>query len=410
MTLDPRQPTVTERHTAIEQHVTAFLADLDTTGLRELAADFLRLRSRLQATMPDLAYWYDGDDDETALLGEYVDHLADARHGDCVLCDRAITAAERYEEQLPWSWHPRLLAHGLKRLYRTVRYGTPRIAHTTCWYRHQVASRRPGTTYTHPDVLTIGVRDGWADPQSDPTRIDWAPRQAAAKIAFEVIDGRPVNPCRQTGIRHGRNELGHWGEALAADAIVVADDNDGQRWLLMVERGDSHGWALPGGMVEPGEDPADAAVRELGEETGLRLPRDEWDFDIASPVYVPDPRASDESWIVTVACRTWVGRYSDPALLPAVAGGDDANRAAWIRAGSYTQLTGELARAYDGRVFAAHEQLLQQALAVRADPFECPLCGAPTGGNPCTNGPGGGPSCADVLSAETITSHGERLR
>ena len=158
MTLDPR-PTVTERHAAIEQHVTDFLADLDTAGLRELAGDFLRLRSRLQLGMTDLQDWYgDGDRDETALLGEYLDHLASGRHGDCTLCGRTIAAGEPYEEQLPrsWRWHPRQLRHALRRLYRAVRYGTPRIAHTGCCYREQVIRRRPAVTYTHPDVLTIG--------------------------------------------------------------------------------------------------------------------------------------------------------------------------------------------------------------------------------------------------------------
>ncbi|MEU6744282.1 NUDIX domain-containing protein [Streptosporangium sandarakinum] len=39
----------------------------------------------------------------------------------------------------------------------------------------------------------------------------------------------------------------------------------------MVERSDGHGWAVPGGYVEPGEGPAHAAVREPEEGTGLTL-------------------------------------------------------------------------------------------------------------------------------------------
>lgn len=216
-------------------------------------------------------------------------------------------------------------------------------------------------TYTHPDVVAAAIAGAaWADPETDPTRIDWAARQAVAAIPFEVVDGRPVAPAASTGIRYGRNELGHWGEQQCADALVTAADRAGNRLVLMVERDDGHGWAMPGGYVDPGEDPAAAAVRELAEETGLSLPAAAW--RVLPPRYVPDSRASDEAWMVTTLARTHLGAY-DLDRLPAVVGSDDADRAAWVFADTYMVLVRELAETYcGGKVFAAHRQMLADAL------------------------------------------------
>ncbi|MER5424400.1 NUDIX domain-containing protein [Streptosporangium roseum] len=224
------------------------------------------------------------------------------------------------------------------------------------------------STYTHPDVLTRGVEEGWADPITDPTAIDWAPRQAAAAIWFEVRNGRPLNPHSATGIRYGRGELGHWGELQAADAIVTATTTAG-RWVLMVERDDDHGWAICGGMVEPNEDPADTAVREGKEETGIDLagmPCTVWPAR-----YVPDPRASDEAWIVTWPVLFDLGEVAE---LPAVAGADDARRAAWVRADTYAALVASLEATHQGQVFAAHQAMLAELLAAlpRTPAFSCP--------------------------------------
>jgi ADP-ribose pyrophosphatase len=214
-------------------------------------------------------------------------------------------------------------------------------------------------TYTHPDVLTLGVTEGWADPETDPANIDWAERQARAAVPFQLADGRPLNPFAPTGIRYGRNEFGHWGEALMADALVTVTFY-GVRYLLMIERGDGHGWAVPGGHVEPGESGLDAAVRELAEETGLDARG--WPYTVLremAPRYVPDPRASDEAWAVTVPVHVDLG---DREQAPPVKGADDARRAEWVPAETYGQLSRDLDRHFGGRAFAAHVPMLTEFL------------------------------------------------
>jgi 8-oxo-dGTP pyrophosphatase MutT (NUDIX family) len=63
-----------------------------------------------------------------------------------------------------------------------------------------------------------------------------------------------------------RAHIGHDMLWLSTAAGVVLDD-DGQ--VLLGRRADTGIWALPGGIIEPGEEPADAAVREIFEETGV---------------------------------------------------------------------------------------------------------------------------------------------
>ncbi len=41
--------------------------------------------------------------------------------------------------------------------------------------------------------------------------------------------------------------------------------------VLLIQRKDFEVWGLPGGEIEPGETPAQAAVREVAEETGLEV-------------------------------------------------------------------------------------------------------------------------------------------
>ena len=63
-----------------------------------------------------------------------------------------------------------------------------------------------------------------------------------------------------------REKVGHDLLLLPSAAVVVHDD---QMRLLLCLHADKNVWVSPGGLIEPGEQPADAAVRETWEETGL---------------------------------------------------------------------------------------------------------------------------------------------
>ncbi|HEY7173574.1 MAG TPA: NUDIX domain-containing protein [Micromonosporaceae bacterium] len=63
-----------------------------------------------------------------------------------------------------------------------------------------------------------------------------------------------------------RARIGHDLLFLTGASGVVFDD-DGS--LLLVRRKDNGAWSLPSGMVEAREQPADAALREIYEETGV---------------------------------------------------------------------------------------------------------------------------------------------
>jgi len=55
---------------------------------------------------------------------------------------------------------------------------------------------------------------------------------------------------------------------LQMPSVTIVTLNDKGKILLMHHR-DTDTWVAPGGSIEPGETPADAAVREMYEETGL---------------------------------------------------------------------------------------------------------------------------------------------
>lgn len=63
-----------------------------------------------------------------------------------------------------------------------------------------------------------------------------------------------------------RSRIGH-DLLILTGAGAIIRNQDGA--ILLQRRSDSGLWGIPGGMIEPGEEPAAAVIREVHEETGL---------------------------------------------------------------------------------------------------------------------------------------------
>ncbi|GAA2422803.1 NUDIX domain-containing protein [Streptomyces macrosporus] len=85
------------------------------------------------------------------------------------------------------------------------------------------------------------------------------PRQTAERVAEAVRAGAGVCDIVQTPEPTA--------ETVAAGVLLF--DEEGR--VLLVDPTYKPGWEFPGGVVEPGEPPARAGVREVAEELGLRL-------------------------------------------------------------------------------------------------------------------------------------------
>ncbi|MEH0938124.1 NUDIX hydrolase [Micromonospora psammae] len=65
-----------------------------------------------------------------------------------------------------------------------------------------------------------------------------------------------------------RAHVGHDLLLLPGVSAVVRDDAGR---VLLARRSDNGRWSVPAGTIDPGEQPADAVLREVYEETGVRV-------------------------------------------------------------------------------------------------------------------------------------------
>ncbi len=141
----------------------------------------------------------------------------------------------------------------------------------------------------------------------------------------------------------GRGLLGRWGPNHAADPIVTRIV-DSTLQFIGIFRNDGGGWALPGGMVEPGDTVSATLRKEFSEEAldSLSLPPADraaleqeitalfaaGGGDVLYKGYVDDPRNTDNAWLETVAAHFHLP--PKVAWTLTLRAGDDASAVRWI--------------------------------------------------------------------------------
>jgi bifunctional NMN adenylyltransferase/nudix hydrolase len=120
-------------------------------------------------------------------------------------------------------------------------------------------------------------------------------------------------------------EKRHPVQFITVDNVVVQNGH-----VLMVTRKGMPGkgqWALPGGFVSPNESLLNAALRELKEETSIKLNKSILRRQLTDQHVFDHPKRDLRGRIIT---HGFFYRLEDNKPLPEVKGGDDAAKAFWV--------------------------------------------------------------------------------
>ena len=232
-------------------------------------------------------------------------------------------------------------------------------------------------SYTAPSVVKTPI---WADKESTQGIKFNTENGNVNRVShygpYQVIEGFPMNPVGRTGIC-GRGLLGKWGPNHAADPIVTRWKRDAKNEIVKdqatnkpilefvgIRRKDNGEWAIPGGMVDAGDNVSLTLKKEFSEEA---LNSIEMDINMRQSVkknlddlfthgielykgYVDDPRNTDNAWMETVAVNFHDnGNNFDTFKLNA---GDDAGAVSWIMLNKNIKL------------YANHKQLVEAAVKI----------------------------------------------
>ncbi|MEV5242445.1 NUDIX hydrolase [Streptomyces cinnamoneus] len=115
------------------------------------------------------------------------------------------------------------------------------------WSRDHIAPYREALTWLRGDALVVD--NGALTPRETAERVAEAVRNGTAGFCPIVQTPEPT-------------------AETVASGVLLFDEHDR---VLLVDPTYKPGWEFPGGVVEPGEPPARAGVREVAEEIGIHL-------------------------------------------------------------------------------------------------------------------------------------------
>ena len=150
--------------------------------------------------------------------------------------------------------------------------------------------------------------------------------------------------------RAERQSLKHPVIDITADPVVTKAGH-----LLLIKRGKFPGkglWALPGGHVNFDEEPFDAAVRELKEETAISVPSVVIKNCLENERPFTHPKRDSKGRVITFAYHFDLGQTGE---LPFVEGKDDAIEAKWIPLGELYTI--------EHLMFADHWDIIHELLS-----------------------------------------------
>ena len=132
---------------------------------------------------------------------------------------------------------------------------------TVVWMGHDTMPLNQDTIYQAIDKLraisTMGLY--YAKTEYDKERY-----QQILSVAFDLLANLEDRPFEAIKREFLEDNWLHMSPATGAEAVIVHEEK-----IMLIKRSDNGLWAVPGGLVEVGETLAEAAQRELWEETGI---------------------------------------------------------------------------------------------------------------------------------------------